>query len=360
MSEDNMIRLFGSILIITFLAACGGGGDGSSSNTPAPKSTPWLIPETDIADGGPGKDGIPALDAPTYLSIGEASFYRDNDLVIGTLINGIARAYPHIVLNWHEIVNVETMGDYHTLSYCPLTGTSDLWTVPDNFTNKTFGVSGLLYNSNLILYDRETDSNWPQMLTQSANGTLIRTLADKNVVVETNWGTWKLMYPDTLILSNSTGISRDYTAYPYGGYLTNAELLFSVSNSDLRLHPKTRVLGINSGGVNKAFVIGDFANTVEVINEGPANAPYVVVGSSGFNFAIAFDSTLSDGTELTFSVVEDAFPVVMQDDLGNQWNIFGTAISGPNAEAQLTLRSDFIAFWFAWVAFFPNPQIHGS
>lgn len=344
------------VLLTVFVVACGGGSSGDSSSKTS--SGEWLIDTTYVKDGGPGKDGIPALDSPTFVSVQNATFLNDNELVIGTKINGIVRAFSHSVLNWHEVVNLETGGDFHVLNYCPLTGSADLWDVPQSYTNKTFGTSGLLFNSNLILYDRESDTNWSQMFTLGVNGTNIGDVANKNVVIETTWRLWKQMYPETLVLSDNTGFSRDYTLYPYGSYLTNTNLLFEVSGDDARLHPKTRVLGVTDGNYNKVFQIDSFPPGVHVINDSTDSKPYVAIGSSEFNFAVAYNSTLTDGTSLTFIAVNGALPQIMQDNEGNIWNIFGTAVSGARAGEQLELMSDFIAFWFAWTSFYPDAQIH--
>jgi len=370
------MRYVNALFIILWLSSCGGSGGGGNSENGnstgqnncndtkkseiSSKHTKdeWLIDTNFLRDGGPGKDGIPSIDSPCYVSAQNATFISDSDMIIGTRINDISRAYSHSILNWHEIVNLKTGSDFHTLSYCPLTGTAALWTVPESFSNKTFGVSGLLYNSNLILYDRETDSNWPQMNAQSANGSLIGNLAEENVVIETTWETWKQMYPETDILSNDTGYSRNYSSYPYGSYLTDSNLLFQVAYSDNRLHPKTRVLGVNMNGVNEVYEIDSFEQGVEVINEGSESSPYVVIGSSEHNFAVAYSSILSDGAELSFSAIDSSLPVIMLDNEGNQWDIFGNAVSGPRSGQKLNLESDFIAFWFAWVAFHPNPEIH--
>ena len=135
-------------------------------------------------------------------------------------------------------------------------------------------------------------------------------------------------------------------------------MLFAVSETDSRLHPKTRVLGVADSNTNKVYEIANFATNVQVINEDTNSSPYVVIGSSSLNFAIAFDSTTTDSTVLTFTAIDSALPIVMQDNEGNQWDIFGTAVSGPRMGEQLTMRSDFIAFWFSWVPLYPNPDIH--
>jgi len=352
-----MKKLIG-ILLFSTLTACGGGGGGGSTQTVNSNAGNWLVDTTYVRDGGPGRDGIPSIDFPNFVSIVDATYMRDTEFVIGTVINGIARAYPHSIMNWHEIANVQTGDDYHSLIYCPLTGTASLWTIPTGYRNKTFGVSGKLYNSNIIPYDRESNSNWVQMLAQSVNGNKKGEFIEVSAVLETSWATWKAMHPDTTVLSNQQGFSRNYNSYPYGSYLSDTNLLFSVANEDSRLHPKARVLGINNNGVNKVYPVSDFTADIEVINENPGASAYVVVGSSTLSFAIAFSSIATDGTELTFTAIQNALPAVMVDNEGNEYDALGTAVTGARTGQQLVLESDFIGFWFAWVAIHPGPTIN--
>lgn len=319
---------------------------------------PWLIPENEVRDGGPGKDGIPALTRPSFIETAAATL-PDDALVIGVKVGDDIRAYPHNILNWHEIVNDVIDGRWLTVNFCPLTGSAMAWKAPSKFGDKTFGVSGLLYNSNLILYDRETDSNWSQMLIQSVNGDEIGTEAELSPVVETEWGTWKQMYPDTVLMSTNTGHVRNYGVSPYGDYVTNNNLLFPAANSiDRRLHIKARVLGIQQGNLNKAYPVAEFASDIQVLNENIGGESVVVIGSSGFNFAIAFDRQAGDGIILEFTPIQGVLPIVMQDGEGNQWDIFGVAVSGPRMGERLPPARSFIAYWFAWTAFYPDSTIH--
>ncbi|WP_373496171.1 DUF3179 domain-containing (seleno)protein [Aquiflexum sp.] len=123
----------------------------------------WLIPRDQVFDGGPGKDGIPALTNPELIQTSAASYLNDNDLILGFVNGGETRAYPHKILNWHEIINDDLGTESVSVIYCPLTGTGIGW--DRNFTagKTTFGVSGLLYNTNVIPYDRKTDTNWSQL-----------------------------------------------------------------------------------------------------------------------------------------------------------------------------------------------------
>lgn len=339
------------------LVACGGSNSASGPTAAAAGGSSWLIPANQVVDGGPGKDGIPALTNPTLIAASSASYLSASDLVIGVKIGDEIRAYPHRVLDWHEVVNDTYGGLSRVISYCPLTGSALLWDGLNEQVNPTFGVSGLLYNSNLILYDRATDSRWSQMLIQAVNGSLAGTRPATLPVVETTWATWRAMYPATRVLSNQTGFSRDYSVYPYGTYRTDNNLLFAVDNSsDSRLPRKERVLGVRLASVNKAYAIRALGRGVNVIEE--ADGDYVVVGSQDLDFAVAYSATAADGKRLSFRAIPDALPVVLEDAEGSRWDVFGRAVSGPRAGERLERVNSFVAYWFAWTAFYPNATIH--
>ncbi|MFT4925879.1 MAG: hypothetical protein ACI8WB_001974 [Phenylobacterium sp.] len=364
-----MLKILTIIFTTVILSACGGGGSSGSSNTggqttttpttPTTTTDQWLIPTDFVLDGGPGKDGIPSLDYPTMVSRALAeAFLSDNDMVVGIKRGSDIRAYPHKILNWHEVVNDKVDNQYLVFSYCPLTGSSLVWDVADTSSDRTFGVSGLLYNSNLILYDRQTDSMWAQMLSKSVRGERSTELSHNSHVIETTWAHWKAMYPQTQVLSDNTGISRDYDAYPYGSYLTNQTLLFSIEKPDARLHPKSRVVGIKSGNTSKVYPIDALGSALMVINDTVATAKVVVIGSAASRMGVAYSRALADGTELTFSALPDQLPVVMEDQEGNVWNIHGEAVSGLRMGQTLPMLESYTAFWFAWATMFQDPLIY--
>ncbi len=319
----------------------------------------WLIPSGQVFDGGPGKDGIPAIDNPKFISVNEVpSYLRDDDLVVGVQIGNEVRAYPHPILDWHEIVNDEIDGTAFSVTYCPLTGSALTWNRMLSNSKTTFGVSGLLYNSNLIAYDRETDSYWSQMMMTAVHGQLIGQQADLITMVETRWDTWREMYPGSKILSTNTGFNRQYGVYPYGDYRTSNQLLFPVSNTDDRLHRKERILGIILGDETRVFQINEFSDTIQTINDSYLDYLFVTVGSRTLNIADTYARILDDGTVLHFDPVQNQLPVIMKDDEGTLWDIFGFAVEGPRAGTQLPQAESYIAYWFAWTAFFPNAAIH--
>jgi Protein of unknown function (DUF3179) len=317
----------------------------------------WLIPENEVRDGGPGKDGIPALtDSPFIAAIG-VNFLAPSDLMIGIRIGNVVFAFPHRILDRHEIANVLTGAIPFVLSYCPLTGTAMAWHTRTGVTNPTFGVSGLLYNSNLILYDRETDSYWAQMMMKCVNGSLIGQNADMIHVIETTWATWQLLYPNSMVLSNETGFTGLYNTYPYGNYKTSDSLLFPVNNTDNRLHKKERVHGVIVGDSTKVYIINNFPGGLQAMTDNVNGTDLIIVGDTALNLVVSFESTLSDGTALTFTAVSGALPVVLMDNEGTQWDVFGRAVSGPRAGSQLTPTLSYNSYWFAWAAFFPDADI---
>ena len=357
-----MWRIFGTLLIIIIvgLFSCRNVFRQGSENINATGTGDWLIPKEKVVDGGPGKDGIPAISHPKFLTINQVKFLKDDDLVIGIRRGGVIRAYPHPILNWHEIVN-DWLGDLPlAITYCPLTGSAIAWKRVVQGQVTTFGVSGLLYNNNLIPYDRATDSNWSQMLMECVNGPLIRTFAEVYPVVETSWRTWRTFYPGTEVLSTETGYQRNYSVYPYGDYRTNNDFLLfpNLTNDDRRLPRKMRVLGIIVDKATRVYPLPRFSSEIQVINDQFQGHPIVIAGSRRWNFAVAYFRVDSEGNEIQFTAVQNEPPVIMQDQAGNRYDLLGKVVQGPNRGRQLQAVRSFISYWFAWGAFYPNAEIY--
>ncbi len=321
----------------------------------------WSIPQDEVFDGGPGKDGIPALTEPEFISAEAADYLSDDELVIGFVYGDEARAYPHQILDWHEIIN-DQMGEVNiALTYCPLTGTGIGWNREIDGELTTFGVSGLLYNSNLIPYDRKTDSNWSQIRLDCVNGKLRGKVAETFPLVETTWKTWKEMYPSTTVISQETGYNRSYGRYPYGDYRTAHDyLIFPVANEDDRFPNKERVLGILHSESVRVYSFSSLGDQVSVILDELNGENLVVVGNREDNFMVAFLSDPGDGSTLSFSPVQGQYPVVMTDGEGNLWDVNGRAVSGPRKDARLEAPPSFIGYWFSFAAFYPDLTIYGD
>ncbi|MEL6851469.1 MAG: DUF3179 domain-containing (seleno)protein, partial [Bacteroidota bacterium] len=257
------------------------------------------------------------------------------------------------------IINDQVGNISVAVTYCPLTGTAIGWDRMVDTSETTFGVSGLLYNTNLLPYDRASNSIWSQMRLDCVNGSLAGTKVGLHQVVETTWGTWKSMYPQTEVVSDQTGFFRDYTDYPYGDYITNdSRLFFPISHADSRLPAKDRVLGVTIGEFAKVYPIASFGAGVKVIADEVNGTPLVAVGSESLNFAVAFEGKAADGTLLSFTALQDQLPLVMSDNEGNQWDVFGRATSGPRSGEQLKAVDGYIGYFFAWGTFYPGMEIY--
>ncbi len=200
------------------------------------------IPAEKILPGGPPRDGVPALDTPHSVKGAQAS-WPDDEMVVGVHLGGESRAYPLALLVWHELANDVVGGQPILVSYCPLCATALVFDRRVDGAARRFGVSGLLYNSDLLMFDRESESLWSQIgaqaVTGPAEGTRLLLLRSR---LET-WGAWRRRHPDTRILSTRTGHSRHYGDSPYGDYAHSAELLFPVEYAR-RYHPKMPTLGL--------------------------------------------------------------------------------------------------------------------
>ncbi len=349
------LLVFSSLLFLLGLTSCN--NDEETSN--------WLIPREDVFDGGPGKDGIPSIDDPQFTTASEVTFLNDNDLVLGIKVGNEVRAYPHPVLDWHEIVNDEVNNFPVAITYCPLTGTGIGWEREINNSVTTFGVSGLLYNTNLIPYDRKTDSRWSQMELRAVAGELAGQPVTTYPLVETTWATWKTLYPDSEVLNTNTGFARNYNQYPYGDYRTNNNLiLFPINNQDDRFPAKDRGLGIVENLQAKFYHLGLFdtetaGTEVVVYQDNFKGKDIVIAGSKEENFIVAYQRKLPDGALLEFQPNSNKAQtdILMLDQEGNSWNIFGEAVSGPRQGERLPGLDAYIGFWFSWPAFFDPVEV---
>lgn len=212
------------------------------------------IPLDEIKSGGPPRDGIPAIDQPRFATAGQATFLNDDDWVLGVVFNFTAKAYPIKILNWHEIVNDRFAGEPVVVTWCPLCGSGMAFKGRDSGgTLRQFGVSGLLYNSDVLMYDRQSESLWSQVMGQAVAGPASgRTLTLLPTELCT-WESWKARHPDTRVLTTDTGFGRDYSSDPYAGYQQRSQLMFPVAEVNEALPPKSRVLGVEIAGQYKAY-----------------------------------------------------------------------------------------------------------
>ncbi len=327
-------------------------------------SDDWIIPKEEVLDGGPGLDGIPSIDNPVFGNISSESlrFLKDDRLITGIRIGDEVRGYPHQILDWHEVVNDQIGGDYFAITYCPLTGTD---IALKREAGMEFGVSGLIFRNNLILYDRTFYSRYSQMQIRGVNGPMSGTQLETFPVIQTSWQVWKKMYPDSKILLPNTSFSFGYSGFLYGeDYLSgNSATVFPIKHQDNRLERKVRGIGIIEGVAQEDanvtfFPISNFGEGINLINHSTHRIEAVITGSTDKNFAVAFQRVLPDGKVLELTAVQGSLPVIMTDQEGNKWDLFGFAVGGPRKGKHLTPVLSYTGYWFAWADFFPGLSIY--
>jgi hypothetical protein len=311
-------------------------------------------------------DAIPALTLPNMVSADhpDADYLDPDSRVLGIVVSGEARAYPHNILWWHEIVN-DRIGDrWVSVTFCPLTGSGLAFDPHIDGTRLQLGVSGLLFANNLVLYDRVSrDVYGPQLSVQGkCQGFQGRSMPLRGVQ-EMAWGRWVALHPDTKVVAGDTGFDRPYRVYPYGSYdqLGNDELLVPMA-ADRTRPIKERILAIRGDdGSGRGYPFGELrllgpqATVNEIFDE-----PYVVFyDSEDGETAIAHSSTVN-GARLFFEVAPNR--LFRDTETGSLWTIGGEAVSGPLDGSQLAPMDDaYVLFWFAWRHFQPDGRMfHGG
>lgn len=218
-----------------------------------------LVPIDEILSGGPPKDGIPAIDNPVFIKAPDAKNIRDNECVLGITRNGVSKAYPINIMNYHEIVNDRFDDEAIAVTYCPLCGSGIAFKADVAGYSLKFGVSGLLYNSDVLLFDRRTNSLWSQILSKAVTSQLKGNKLTLIPIDHTNWADWREQHPDTLLLSQDTGYRRDYSNNPYTGYDKHEEIIFPVRFRAHGYHPKEQVFGLNINNQAKAYPVVELA-----------------------------------------------------------------------------------------------------
>jgi hypothetical protein len=324
-----------------------------------------IVPLDQIVSGGPPPDGIPSIDNPKFVTVHEAgnNFLSDSDLVLGININGDIRAYPLLILVWHEIVNDKVGGVPVAVTYCPLCFTNQVFnsTISPNQVLK-FGTSGKLYNSNLVMYDRTSKSLWSQALGQAIVGKYAGQKLQRIPFDISYWRDWKQLYPNSKILSKDTGFSRPYGADPYGDYYTSNQLYFPVSNHDNRLGLKEKIVGLdNSGGIvkgqYKAYKLQQI-ETQKVINDDIGGKP-ITLFSLHPTMVRVYDRMIMEGKILEFKY-NNSNNKITDKQTGTEWNFDGEALNGTLKGTHLTRLPFDEGFWFEWIAFHPQTALYPS
>ncbi len=224
------------------------------------------VPAQEIRPGGPGRDGIPALSAPKVVPVQDAP-WADDDLVLAIEQGGEARAYPVAILDWHELINDTLGGEPILVTYCPLCATGLVFDRRVDGETRSFGVSGLLYQSDVLFYDRETESLWSQIHSRAVTGPELGKRLKMLRSEMALWGEWKRAHPHTSVLSRDTGHRRDYSRSPYDGYSQSERILFPVE-FDRRYSAKMPTVGVRLvGGPARAYPAVEVARAGGTVNE---------------------------------------------------------------------------------------------
>lgn len=335
-------RLFAAALLLALTGAV-------RADAPPPARADALPTPYPLADyvaysegGGPGKDGIPSIDEPQFLKADAADrFLEPGDVVFGVVRNGAVRAYPQRILVWHEIVNDELGGDKVSITYCPLTATAIGFLRGDT----SLGVSGRLVNSNLIMYDRASDSLWPQVLGTAIQGPQAGRQLQDFRLIWTTWERWKQRYPDSEVLSPRTGYARDYNRDPYGWYnplrgyyAPDTATLFPTMFQDLRLPQKAVVIGARTPDGAVAF-LKDAVRSRKLLETEVNGVTYTAVYDPGLDTAHVFRNP--DRRPLPYEKLS-----------------FGAAgVSLDGQPLALEAVNAFDAFYFAWSGFYPKTAL---
>ncbi|MEX1155603.1 MAG: DUF3179 domain-containing protein [Chloroflexota bacterium] len=371
------------------LGACGG-PSGSQAASDVPSAAPseddaprfstagWAtdfsihsVPFTEIISGGPGKDGIPALDASQYERVGDVTWLAASEPVIAVEINGEARAYPIQILIWHEIAN-DTLADIPiAVTFCPLCHTAIVYDRRLDGAVHQFGVSGKLRHSDMVMFDRATESWWQQATGEAIVGTLTGSQLEFLPSQLMGWQQFAGRYPEGTVLSRETGHNRSYGSNPYIGYDdidTSPFLLDDVTLLDGRLSPKLRVLAVALGDEAAAYPFPDLA-VERVVNDEVGGVPLVILFWPGVVSGLGGD-TVAGGDEVGSAA---AFVRQLDDELldfeaagegamrdrqtGSTWDFTGLATDGPLTGRQLEPVAADSPFWFAWAIFRPETRI---
>ena len=379
----RMVKGFGSRALLLVLICMVSPGSGlAQGESCAPRHLDTAMWSTDFCNaivdfdeilvGHPRKDGIPALTDPRTESIADAALWlSDRSPLIALEIDGEARAYPLAVLMWHEIANDTLAGVPVAVTFCPLCNSSLTFDRRVGDETLDFGVSGLLRFSDLVMYDRQTETWWQQLTGEGMVGEYAGALLDIVPSQVISFASFVERYPEGTVISRDTGHRRQYGINPYAFYDSRAERPFLFRGElDTRLSPPVAyVLAATVDGVPVAYPFTSLRKH-RVINDNVADAPVVIFFQDGVATAMGasvIDTAADlgtaamyraelDGRRLTFTALPDG--AFQDDETASTWSAFGEAIDGELAGSELEWIDAFPHFWFAWAAFYPDTLLH--
>lgn len=334
--------------------------------------TKHSVPLSDFSSGGPPRDGIPPIDEPTFVTAAEADAWLEaTEPVIHLAIGDDVRAYPLQILMWHEIVNDAIAGRPVAVTFCPLCNTAIAFDRRVGDRTLDFGTTGNLRNSDLVMWDRQTESWWQQITGEAIVGELTGQQLEMLPVTIVAWDEFRQRFPDGQVLSRETGYRRNYGSNPYVGYdqIDQPPFLYD-GPLDGRLPPKERVVTVSRDGEDVAYPFSVLSEQ-HVIADSVGGQPIVILFQPGTASALDAASLADgrdvgatgvylpevDGQHLTFTWQDEAF---VDAETGSRWTLLGEASEGPLAGKRLTPVTHGNHFWFAWAAFKPETRIYAG
>ena len=328
------------------------------------------VPYAEVLSGGPPKDGIPALDDPRFISVAAAAeWLEDREPVVLVEAGGAAKAYPLQVLTWHEIVNDEVGGVPLTVTFCPLCNTAIGFKREFDSQVLDFGTTGRLRYSNLIMYDRQTETWWQQATGEAIAGRYAGSRLEFHPANIVSWEEFRTGYPRAEVLSRDTGYRRAYGRNPYAGYddVNNTPFLYRGPPTPEALPAMARVLTVDLEEETAAYPYTELAAHV-VINDtvaGQALALFWQAGTASAldsaNLAAGRDvgSGAAFSRELEGQILEFELRagVIRDRQTESSWNLFGAATAGPLQGSRLRPVVSVNHFWFSWAAFRPETRV---
>jgi len=384
------------VLVALLFAACGssGGEEGSpgpggterqGSSAAAPDDVPpdgaehefqtdfgkHSVSYEEILSGGPPKDGIPAIDEPRFVGVGEADAWLEpQEPVILLRVANEVRAYPIQIVMWHEIVNDTVGGVPVAVTFCPLCNTAIAFERTVGARELTFGTTGRLRFSNLIMYDHQTESWWQQATGEAIAGELTGTRLRSLPAHIVSWGDFRSANPHGEVLSRETGYDRSYGQNPYAGYddVDSSPFLYDGPGTPGDLPPMARVITVDAEEEPVAYPY-EVLRGSPAINDVVNGEPIVVLWQKGTASALDEDSVEAgrdvgsagvfsrrlDGRTLTFRYEEDT---ILDRETGSEWNVLGEAVAGELEGERLEPIVSIDHFWFSWAAFRPETRVY--
>lgn len=303
------------------------------------------VPLEDIHRGGPPVDGIPALVRPDTAAVRRVRRLDPEDRLMVVVRGDVARAYPYRILNWHELVNDRVGSRPVLVTYCPLCGSGVVFDRRVEGSVLTFGVSGLLYQSDVLFYDRQTDSLWSQLEARAVVGPLTGTRLEMVPFSTMRWSEFREEYPDGEVLSFRTGYSRDYDRDPYDRYRQSRQVMFPVDHRDDRLHPKTPVVGLRLEDESRAYTRA-FLRNEGMVQDKLGETDYLLLSWKksvrGYRLPPSTPLSLKGG-----DLVGPEGPWTVREE-------FLLSPGGKRYDRLPLIES----YWFAWLTFHPDTELH--